>query len=184
LIHFVIFKWVKISITNAKDRKEDNGQPWGGHFVSPRLETRHKNNINFHHHGASRDSSARTPAPHHPGPHGSYLSQAALALVVVKRRLEQKRRRPSPSSDHQDNDGNDDGNHNSSMEFELETSASSTTNQLCPWMPLLGSQLSSATAGATSSTSTAWMNHRSSIPRTGTPNGNGNNVIPRRLDAQ
>jgi hypothetical protein len=97
--------------------------------------------------------------------------KTALALVVVKRRLE-TRRRPSPLPD-QDND-DDDGN-NSSMEFELETNASSMTNQLCPWMPLLGSQLQTptATAGATSNTSTAWMNHRSSS--TGTPNGNGNN---------
>jgi hypothetical protein len=98
--------------------------------------------------------------------------KTALALVVVKRRLE-TRRRPSPLPD-QDND-DDDGNNDSSMEFELETKASSMTNQLCPWMPLLGSQLQTptATAGTTSKTSTAWMNHRSSS--TGTPNGNGNN---------
>jgi hypothetical protein len=97
--------------------------------------------------------------------------KTALALVVVKRRLE-TRRRPSPLPD-QDND-DDDGNNNSSMEYELETNASSITNQLCPWMPLLGSKLTTATAGATSSTSTAWMKHRSSIPSTGTTNGNGN----------
>jgi hypothetical protein len=122
-------------------------------------------------------SSARAPPTSAPPTSLTHQEVAclktALALVVVKRRLE-IRRRPSPLPD-QVNDDDDDGNNNSSMEFELETNSSSMTNQLCPWMPLLGSQLTTATAGATSSTSTTWMNHRSTGTGTSCGNGNTNN---------
>jgi hypothetical protein len=122
-------------------------------------------------------SSARAPPTSTPPTSLTHQEVAclktALALVVVKRRLEIRRPRPSPLPDQDnDDDDDDDGNNDSRMEFELETNSSSMTNQLCPWMPLLGSQLTTATAGATSSTSTTWMNHRSSSTGTGTQCGN------------
>jgi hypothetical protein len=159
-------------------KRTTDRRPWEGHFfvlrLASKLETRHKKQQ----HPAFitmvlriGTSGARAPPTSTPPTSLTHQEVAclktALALVVVKRRLE-TRRRPSPLAD-QDNDDDDNGNHNSSMEMELESNASPMTNQLCPWMPLLGSQ-----PGATS-TSTAWMNHRSSIPSTGTPNGNGNN---------
>jgi hypothetical protein len=146
-----------------------------------KLETRHNNNITITMVLHIDTSSARAPPASTPPTSLTHQEVAclktALALVVVKRRLE-TRRRPSPLADQDNNDDDDDGYHNNSMEFELENNATSMTNQLCPWMPLLDSQLqtTAATAGATSSTSNAWMNHRSSS--TGAQNGNGNNNNP------
>jgi hypothetical protein len=114
------------------------------------------------------------PAPHHPGVNPPEVTclKAALALVVVKRRLRDTSSKSFIRSPGQR--GDDIDTHNNGR-FGFGKLVRLLRRIGCVLGCLLGSQLT-ATAGAATGSTVPRMNHRSSIPSTGTPNGNGNHV--------